>query len=127
MSTKLTLKIPNHIYQQAEQIAQSQQRPVIDIFQEAITELFPPVAIHPQRAQMEEEQAAFANMLPDLLRQYKEQYVAVYQGKVIDHDQDQMALAVRIQTDHPDKIILIKKVTAEPDKVLYSRSPRLLR
>jgi hypothetical protein len=127
MSTEVTLKIPDHVYQQAEQIAQSEQRPVADVFQEAINQLFTPVAVHPQRAQMEKEQLAFAHMLPDLLRQYKGVYVAVYQGEVVDHDPDQVALAVRMQKVYPDQVVLIKRVTAVPDKILHNRSPRLLR
>ena len=114
MNTELTLQVPDHIYEQAEQIAQSQQRPVVDVFQDALNQLFPPVAVHPQRAQMEQEQVAFANMLPELLAQYEGHYVAVHQGKVIDHDADKVALAIRIDATYPGQIVLIKKVTNKP-------------
>lgn len=127
MNTELTLQIPDHVYQRVEQIAQSQQRPVVDVLQDAISQLFTPVAVHPQRIQMEQEQAAFANRLLDWLHHYEGQYVAVHQGEVIDHDADKVILAIRINAAFADKIVLIKKVTAEPDKVLYNRSPRLLR
>ena len=83
--------------------------------------------INPDHAAMEQEQAAFHRMLPDLLRQYKGQYVAVYQGEVIDHDQDQTALVVRLDQAHPDDIVLVKLVTDKPDRMLRMPSPRLVR
>ncbi len=82
---------------------------------------------NPDHAAMEQEQAAFYRMLPDLLRQYKGQYVAVYRSEVIDHDRDQTALVVRLDQSHPDDIVLVKLVTDKPDRVLRMPSPRLVR
>lgn len=82
---------------------------------------------NPDYAAMEQEQAAYHRMLPDLLRQYKGQYVAVYRSEVIDHDRDQTALVVRLDQTHPDDIVLVKLVTDKPDRVLRIPSPRLVR
>lgn len=81
----------------------------------------------PDRAAMEREQAAFQQMLPDLLTHYQGQYVAIYQEQVIDHDQDQAALVMRLDQTHPDAIVLVKLVTAKPDPLLRMPSPRLIR
>jgi hypothetical protein len=82
--------------------------------------------INPERQAMLQEQAAFQAMLPDLLTRYEDQYVAVYQGQVIDHDADQVALIERLDQSHPDTIVLVKQVTTEPERVLRMRSPRLI-
>ncbi|MBE2198012.1 MAG: hypothetical protein IAE79_05335 [Anaerolinea sp.] len=82
---------------------------------------------NPDYAAMEQEQAAFHRMLPDLLRQYKGQYVAIYRGEVIDHDLDQTDLVVRLDQTHPDDVVLVKLVTDKPGRVLRMPSPRLVR
>jgi hypothetical protein len=81
----------------------------------------------PDHVAMEQEQAAFRQMLPELLRQYKDQYVAICRGEVIDHDSNQVALVVRLDQTHPDDVVLVKLVTDKPDRVLRMPSPRLIR
>ena len=126
MGTKVTLTIPDYIYQQAENIARSEQRPITEIFNEALAQLFPAIHVNVGRPQMEQEQRAFRRSHAELLAQYPGEYVAVYQGKVIDHDADQVALVGRVDERYPQEVVLIKLVTAEPDRVLNMRSPRLV-
>lgn len=126
MSTKVTLTIPDHIYKQVEQVAKTNDQPLADVINEALAEAFPAVYIHPQRHLMEEEQEAFKAMLPELLNNFESQYVAIHHGKVVDHDSNKIELAARIDQTLPNKIVLIKKVTSEPDKVIQIRSPRFV-
>ncbi|MBE2202472.1 MAG: hypothetical protein IAE79_27925 [Anaerolinea sp.] len=126
MGTKVTLTIPDYIYQQAKQIAQREERPLAEVFNEALVQIFPATHVSPDRAQMEQEQAVFRRLHSQLLAQYPGEYVAVYQGRVVDRDADRLALAARIDEKYPQTVVLIKQVTAEPDKVLYMRSPRLV-
>ena len=86
-----------------------------------------PLHTSPNRAAMLQEQAAYQAMLPELLAAYENQYVAVYQGDVIDHDADKIALSIRLDESHPDAVVLVRQVTAEPDHVLHMPSPRLVR
>ena len=126
MGTQITLTIPDHIYQQVQQMAESEKRPIADIINHALSYTFPAVHVHPRRAQMEQETAVFwANHL-QLLSQYEGQYVAMYQGEVVDHDPDRLALVARIDEKYGDAIVLIKKVTAETEPDVHFRSPRLL-
>ena len=83
--------------------------------------------VHPNRAAMLQEQAAYQAMLPELLNIYKDQYIAVYHGEVIDHDADRTALITRLDNAYPDEIMLIKQVTSKPDRILRVPSPRLVR
>ncbi|MEZ4663537.1 MAG: hypothetical protein R2911_38840 [Caldilineaceae bacterium] len=75
---------------------------------------FPTPAVSAQRPAMLREQAAFEAMQSELVAQYLDQYVAVFQGKVTDHDADKLALLARIDRDLPDEVVLIRKVTAHP-------------
>ena len=73
------------------------------------------------------EQAHYRTQHPKLLQSYAGQYIAMHQGQVIDCDTDQMALYLRIHQKYPMGGVLIRKVTAEPEKVLMVRSPRMER
>jgi hypothetical protein len=80
--------------------------------------------VSPERSVMEQERAAFQAMLPQLLTQFEGQYVALHQGQVVDHDADRAALVIRLDQTHPDAVVLVKRVTAEPERVLRMPSPR---
>jgi hypothetical protein len=82
--------------------------------------------VNPARPAMEREQAAFEALLPQLLIQYEGQYVALHQGRVVDHDADRVALVIRLDQTHPDAVVLVKRVAAEPERVLRMPSPRLV-
>ena len=126
MGTKVTLTIPDDIYRQAQEIAELENRPLSDIFNEALSQLFPATHVSPQRAQMEREQSAFRSMHAHLITQYPGEYVAVFQGEVVDHGQNELALVGRIDEAYPDKVVLIKRVRNEGDIDLQMRSPRLV-
>lgn len=83
--------------------------------------------IDPRRPQMLTEEAAFRAMLPDLLQNHMGEYVAVYQQKLVDYDQDMVTLVDRVHAKYPNQIILVREVTAESDRPIFIRSPRLVR
>lgn len=78
------------------------------------------------RRQMQRESEAYRAMHARLLTQHANEYVAVHQGQLIDHDVNQLALALRIQAAYPNKVVLIRQVLPEPDEVYTVRSPRLI-
>jgi hypothetical protein len=124
MSTQVTLTIPDNIYQQAEYVAQTTNRPVTEVLTETIAKAFPPLDINPDRPAMEREVAAFEAMHASLWSQYPQQYVAIRGGKVIDHDADEATLVERIDSQYPETIILIRQVLPQLPRPLVFRSPR---
>jgi hypothetical protein len=70
------------------------------------------------------EADAFRNLHPELMVKYPGEYVAIYQGQVIDHDTDQLALFLRIDEQFPHTPVLIQQVLPEPEEVYTIRSPR---
>jgi hypothetical protein len=76
--------------------------------------------------QREREKLAFQQMHPHLLEKYAGQYVAIYEGKLVDHDIDKQALFQRIDTAFPDVFVLIRPVLVTPEIVYQSRSHRLV-
>ncbi len=59
------------------------------------------------------EEAAFARLLPDLLKSAPGSYVAVLDGKVIDQDASEIALAERVIGEHSERFVLSQRVSRE--------------
>lgn len=110
MAIQVTLSIPDLAYHQAEQVAQATQRPVEEVLAETIQQAFPPFHVSDDRPKMQEEEAAYEALHPTLLTQYRNQYVAIHQGVVVDHAPDEIELVERVQGRYPDQVVLIRKV-----------------
>jgi hypothetical protein len=82
---------------------------------------------HPRRAEMKREEAAYVAMHAELWVKYPHEYVAVHQGKVVDHDPDVVALAKRVRRSLPGQIVLMTQVQPKAKRDLHFRSPRLVK
>jgi hypothetical protein len=126
MSTQVTLTIPDNIYRQAEYVAKTTNRPISEILTETITLAFPPLHVSQNRQAMQREVAAFEAMHASLWKQHPHQYVAIYQGTVIDYDINELALVERIDKRYPETIVLIRQVLPYLPNPLVFRSPRFV-
>lgn len=124
MGVKVTLTIPDDVYGRAQQIAQTEQRPVAEIFSDALAQIFPATYISPDRPKMLQEENAFRHLYPELLVRYLGEFVAIYHGEVVDHDRDRLRLLERIDEKYPNEVVLIRQVIEESAPVLHIRSPR---
>ena len=77
-----------------------------------------------RREKIEIELAEFHKQKGSLLTQYRGEYIAMYQGKVIDHDQSLWAMHRRVFEKLGRVVILMKKVAEEPERVINVSSPR---
>jgi len=127
MSTQVTLIIPDTIYQQAEYVAQTTNRPVTEVLAETIAKAFPSLHVNPNRPAMEQEVAAFEAMHPSLWSQYSYQYVAIHRESVIDHDVDEATLVERTEKQYPETTVLIRQVLPQLPQTLVFRSPRWMK
>lgn len=127
MATQVTLTVPDTTYQQAKQLAQITSREVEEVLTEPILFAFPSFYVDEEMIAMQREEKAFDAMRTELLAKYPDQYVAVYQGVVVDHDKDQITLLGRVDEQYPDDIVLMRKVSPHPPKTLRFRSPRFVR
>ena len=76
------------------------------------------------RKAMRREAQAYRAQHSTLHQQYAGRYIAMYQGRVVDDDSDQLALLARIEKQYPDQPVLITPVLAEPEETYTVRSPR---
>src|SRR5262249_55650118 len=72
----------------------------------------------------EKEHRAFLRLRPSLLRTLRNQYVAVYGQKVVDSDDDKIALALRVYQRFGYVPVYVGPVSAKPAKVVRIPSPR---
>ena len=73
------------------------------------------------------EMEAYIALHPLLKEQYFGKHVAIYQGKLIDYDDDPGALFERIDAQYPDEFVWLTQVRPEPIQTIVIRSPRLER
>jgi hypothetical protein len=102
-----------------EHDAKAQSLSVNDIVNEAVEQY----VRERQRAKLDREIEAFLGMHGELRRQYLGQWVAIHDQTLVDHDPDQMALYQRIRARFGRTSVLIRRVSDEPDRDVWLRSP----
>lgn len=128
MNAQATLTIPKPLYDRARLVAENQRRDVSEVVAEVLEQAFPPLnsGLTPsmEGADMEREIAAFHRLHSWLLANFANEYAAIYQGELVDHDPDMTALLQRIDQRFPDEFVLMRPVLKEPDVVYQHRSVR---
>jgi len=84
--------------------------------------------IHVETQQaLEQEAKAFRGMHQQLLNDIPGEYAAIYQGVLVDHDHDIVALLQRIEGRFPGEPVLVRQVREEEEvePVIHVRSPRI--
>lgn len=126
MSVRTVLNIPQATYRKAMLFANEQDSDVEQLFVDAIRERFEPFPLDEQHDQMQREIAAYQQLHPMLVQTHLGDYVAVYQGKVVDYSTELDEIADRIDENYPDQVVLVRQVQSTPNPVLRFRSPRLI-
>ena len=80
-----------------------------------------------RREKIRAETEAFTQQRQELLAKYAEQYIAMHDGQVIDHDPDLRILHLRVFDQLGQTPVLLKKVTDQPGQEWVFRSPRFER
>ena len=76
-----------------------------------------------QRIKLDREIAAYEAMHAELRQKYFGQWVAVYEQKLIDHDEDRAALYRRVRAKLASLPVLIRQVTAQTGEDIWMRTP----
>ena len=80
----------------------------------------------PPEDKFRREQRAFHRLLPELLRTYRDQYVAIHEGQVMESGADQIEVAERAYARFGYIPILVTLVTVQLQKRIRIPSPRLV-
>ena len=126
MSKEITLTIPDDVYKQATEVARTTRQPVAMVLTDALKSLFLPFPLDERHKEMAKEVEAYEKKHDQLVKQYLGQYVAMYQGNIIDYDQDVVTLSKRMAQQLPSETVLIRRVEQQKECILTMRSPRFL-
>lgn len=118
----LTVTLKPDIADQIEDLAQSARMDTDTVVDKALRIYLTDY----RRQKIQAETHAFEQQKETLLDLYHGQYVAMYNGQVIDHDPDLRTLHLRVFARLGHAIVLLKQVTDDPERELVFRSPRLV-
>ncbi len=76
------------------------------------------------RQAMQHEAKAFRKLHAQLWQTIPDEYAAIYQGKMVDHDADQLALFLRVEAQYPGLTVLIRQVCSTPEEIIQVYSPK---
>ena len=72
-----------------------------------------PTAMDVSQQDFLRESEAFERVLPSLLQTRAGRFVAVLNGQIIDEDEEEFALAERMERDHRSEFVLIRRVSRD--------------
>jgi hypothetical protein len=119
----LTVQVEDSIASQIAHLAEAEARTTEEVVHEALARYLSDA----HRTLIRAETEAFEQLLPTLKTNHAGDYVAIHQGKVLDHDPDLRNLHLRVVQRLGNVPVLLKKVSDEPDRDLVFRSPRIER
>ncbi|MCB0187613.1 MAG: hypothetical protein KDE31_25265 [Caldilineaceae bacterium] len=134
MATKVSVNLPDKLYQRTQRFARLHQQDTdaaISMLIEralAAEDTADEIVDSPEPDDaVARERNAYHAMHAMLKEQYLGKYVAIYQGKLIDLDDDPATLVGRTDKEYPGEFVLITRVGVEPMRTIQIRSPRLIR
>jgi hypothetical protein len=132
MAMKITLSLDETVYERARLLAEAQREDVAMALANWLDNTLPPVdqdhaagmADHDEKV-MQHEMEAYIALHPGLVQLYKDQYVAIHNGQLVDHDIAYDALVTRIEAAYPEQFVWLTRVEEQPIRQLKFRSPRI--
>jgi disulfide oxidoreductase YuzD len=126
MTQNITVPLSDRAYRRIKHWAETRQQDVGDAIAEFLannlphndTLVIPPAAAD---AKVEQEKAAYLRLYPQLKMRYKGQYVAIHNGRLVDHDTDYGTLFERIDDQYPDTFVWLTRVEDEPMRTIVVR------
>lgn len=135
MTHYINVPLSDKSYQHLKQWAEAHHQEVGEAIAHYLAE-WPPLPINDSEwvvrpaanaPEVAREELAYIKLYPQLQEEFAGQYVAIYQGELIDHDTDYGALLERIDARYPDEFVWLTPVIDTPIQTIHLRSPRLER
>lgn len=130
MTDYVSVSIPESLAQRARLLAQIQNQPLDAVVAEVLDEALPSEGLleagNDVDAAVMREMIAYTELHSTLMHSHYGEYVAIFEGRLVDHDSDSAALYRRIIAQYPDQFVWLSRVEDEPLQTLHSYSPRLV-
>lgn len=108
--SEITLELPPKLLKTIERQASANEKTVSEYVVSLLNERIPTPPEANQSDSFNREVAAFAYLKPVLLKQYAGEFVAIYQGQVIGHGDDEVALFRQVLAQYGPVPCYIEKV-----------------
>jgi hypothetical protein len=120
--TAIALNRPD-LVEQLQQVATAEDTSTEELLDRAVIEFLEGVALR----KLEDETATFERMHAQLVNRYLNEYVAIHNGAVVDHDTEVRHLYLRVRAKFGQMPILLRQVTEDVQlQELIVRSPKLV-
>ena len=122
MSEQITITLSNEIYRQIAQQATLNRQNISDVVHDVVVRTFTSqnTPVNPARDKMLQEVEAYKKLHPALVKTHLGQFIAIFQGQLVDSDPDKQTLFFRIKENFPNQIVLQRQVLLEVDPVFGS-------
>lgn len=136
MSAQVTLTLSDTLYARVQELAQSRQGKLTETLVKHLEETLPPAQVGAQPASaaqashlaaLAQEEAAYVRLHPQLKMTHLGRFVAIYQGQLLDADDELGPLVERVRTKLPDQVVWISRVCEDPIQTIVKRGNRLQR
>ena len=131
MQSQITMTISDTLFTRAKQLTQLRKTESEDELVDLLEQILASAEIEEEETSLDEDLAveremqAYIAMHPLLKQTHFGKHVAIYDGRLIDTDDDYDTLTRRIDTQYPDRFVWITTVAEAPIKMFVFRSPRL--
>jgi len=129
MSAQITMTVPEPLFTRTKQLVDLHKDEIGDELAQLLEQMLASADLNgpglDEDPAVEREMQAYLAIHPLLKQSHLGKHVAIYQGKLIDEDEDYDALTRRIDTHYPDRFVWVTTVEEEPIKTYFFRSPRL--
>lgn len=128
--TRVTVPLTEHTYKRVKRWADFRQQEIGEAIADYLTNTLPEpetFVVPPSEpdSAVQREKEAYIRLHPQLKETHFNKYVAIYDGELVDEDDDYGALFERIDAAYPDEFVWMTKVEEEPIKTLHVRSFRV--
>jgi len=123
MVKEYSVLIPDQVLAELTPIAEQEDKEVSELVNEALRRYL----WEAKERKIDQEMEAYRAMHAELKRRFLGEYVAIHNGKLIDHDADRRALSRRVRRKYGNVAVLITPVEDEPEREFLMLSPRFER
>ncbi|MEZ4620265.1 MAG: hypothetical protein R2867_32815 [Caldilineaceae bacterium] len=131
MSAQVSITLSEALSRRVRQLAQQHQEEVVVLVERVLDEALPTPVNQAMRFDLSEpdehanaEMQAYIAMHPSLKATHYGKHVAIFNGKLVDADDDFDVLFDRVNAAYPHQFVWISKVGDEPIETFTVRSPR---
>jgi len=109
-----TVTLDQNVYKRLKAVAKEQETTADALLEDAARQYLWEI----ERQKISEESAMYRQQFPELKKKYLGQYIAMHQGKVVDHDTDEDALWQRVRQRYGRTPVLVTRVGETPERTV---------